>query len=207
MPYEFLFDLTRAPPQLFREVAKAAALKGLCRGVREAARSIVERLGLAELMGLSLRSVVRLVEDLISVEALNREWRRPFAKSTRRALFLPHCSRKFMDSRCRAEFDPEASAYACSRCSQDCLINAAAAVAEGEGVDVYVVPGGSCIPKIIKKMGYDGVVGVACSSELRASAEALRELRVPGQAVPLLRNGCSRTYFSLEGLFRVLKGG
>ncbi|RLE79533.1 MAG: hypothetical protein DRJ51_07575 [Thermoprotei archaeon] len=48
--------------------------------------------------------------------------------------------------------------------------------------------------------GYEAVVGVACPEEVVRAEFLLAGLGVAGQAVPLLRNGCAHTRFSLEAL-------
>jgi len=77
-------------------------------------------------------------------------------------------------------------------------------LAEKKGYDVYILPGGSCVQKILKSRHYDGVVGVACGEEIRLSGETLSDLRVAGQAVPLIKNGCANTIFNLETLSNIL---
>ncbi|MEM2189678.1 MAG: DUF116 domain-containing protein [Nitrososphaerota archaeon] len=187
MPYDFTFDLT------------PAAVRGLLsllgkEPVKRVAASLIP-------LGLSLSSAMRLIADLAEIEALNAYWRDEFKRSKRRALFLPHCSRR---AGCRAELDPKTPSYVCAGCGAECIVMRAAGMASKRGYDVYIVPGGSCIPKIIREGGYDGAVGVACPSELILAAKALMSLKIPGQAVPLLKNGCANTTFSLEDLSSIL---
>ena len=47
-------------------------------------------------------------------------------------------------------FDETIPSYVCAHCSPDCLVNKADDVAKKKGYDVYVVPGGSCVGKILK---------------------------------------------------------
>jgi hypothetical protein len=77
-------------------------------------------------------------------------------------------------------------------------------LAEKKGYDVYILPGGSCVPKILKAKGYEGVVGVACGEEIRMSGEILNSMGIAGQAIPLIRNGCANTFFNIETLLSVL---
>ncbi|MQK95109.1 DUF116 domain-containing protein [Escherichia coli] len=138
------------------------------------------------------------------MEVRNLSEKEKFRKTKKRALFLPHCSRKYMDSRCKARFEPSISSYICAHCSPDCLINRAVSIAKMKGYDVYIIPGGSCVYKILKIKRYDGVVGVACGEEIKLAGETLSRMNVAGQAVPLLRNGCANTFFSIETLMHVL---
>ena len=77
-------------------------------------------------------------------------------------------------------------------------------MAKKRGYDVYVLPGGSCVTKILKSAKYEGVVGVACGEEIRVSGEILQDTGVAGQAIPLIKNGCSNTVFNMETLIKTL---
>lgn len=205
MPYGFTFDLRGLPRGIFQEVLKLAYELKLHRRMSHAARYLVRKFRVQEITGLNLLEAISLFEDLLEIQALNILNRERFAAAGRgKVLFLPHCARKYMDSRCKAEFDPSIPSYRCAGCSPDCLINQAAAIARKRGYDVYVLPGGSCIPKILASKRYEAVVGVACGAELKLGYSILRELGIPGQAVPLLKNGCAETYFDLEELRSLL---
>jgi len=121
--------------------------------------------------------------------------------------FIVHnCARKYMDSRCKASFDPSIPSYFCNKCSKDCLINKASQIGLELGYDVYVIPGGSCVEKILRR-GYDAVVGVACRMELKLGLRIIKKLGIPGQGLFLLKNGCANTKFDIEQLEKILKGG
>ncbi|RJS80128.1 DUF116 domain-containing protein [Candidatus Bathyarchaeota archaeon] len=204
MPYKFTFDLSRIPRLFFTEIAKVSYQKGLHKKAGKIALEIVKRFKVQELTGLNLSDAVLLLEDLIDIQARNIVERENFMQTGKRALFLPHCSRKYMDNRCKADFNPKIPTYVCNHCSSDCLIHKAVTVAEKKGYDVYILPGGSCIPKILKTKHYDGVVGVACGEEIKLGGEILRKLGIAGQAVPLIKNGCANTSFNLETLLKIL---
>jgi hypothetical protein len=164
----------------------------------------IKKFKIQEATGLNLSDAVTLLEDLIDVQARNLIEREKFVQTKKRALFLPHCSRKFMDNRCKATFDPNLPSYICAHCSPDCPVGRAVLLAEKKGYDVYILPGGSCIPKILKSKNYEGVVGVACGAEVRAGGEILKAMNVSGQNVPLIKNGCANTAFNIETLIRTL---
>jgi hypothetical protein len=84
------------------------------------------------------------------------------------------------------------------------LVSKAVFLAEERGYDVYVLPGGSCIPRILKTNSYEGAVGVACGEETKLSGDLLTGLGVASQAVPLIRNGCANTAFNLDTLMKTL---
>jgi len=204
MPYKFTFDLSKIPRVFFTEVTRIGYEKGLHRRVGKALNDVIGKFKIQEITGLPISEAVTLIEDFVEMQARNVLEREKFAQTKKRAVFLPHCSRKYMDGRCKATFDQSIPSYICAHCSPDCLVNKSSTVAEKKGYDVYIVPGGSCIPKILKEKGYDGIVGVACGEEIRMSGELLRNSGIAGQAIPLLKNGCANTCFNVETLLTTL---
>jgi hypothetical protein len=204
MPYKFTFDLSRIPRFFFVEITKASYQKGVHKRIGKTTQEIIRKFKIQEATGLNLSDAVLLLQDLIDIQARNLMEREKFIKTRRRALFLPHCSRKYMDCQCKATFDPNVPSYVCAHCSKECLVNQAVSIAERKGYDVYVLPGGSCIPKILRTRRYEGAVGVACGEETRLSGEILDKLDVSGQAIPLIKNGCANTVFNVETLIKTL---
>jgi hypothetical protein len=204
MPYKFTFDLSRIPRFFFTEITKAGYQKGVHKKIGRSTQRIIRKFKIQEATGLNLSDAVVLLQDLIDIQARNLVEREKFVKTTKRALFLPHCSRKFMDHRCAATFDPGVPSYICAHCSKECLVNRASSIAQRKGYDVYVLPGGSCIPKILRTKGYEGAVGVACGEETKLSGELLEKMDVAGQAIPLIKNGCANTIFNIETLIKTL---
>lgn len=204
MPYGFNFDISRMSQSFFMGLARTAYEKNMHRRIGRNVRYLAEKLKIHELTGLDISDASMLIEDLVDVHVRNLSDKEKFLKTKKRALFLPHCSRKYMDNRCKARFDPKVPSYYCAHCSHDCLINRATALGEERGYDVYVLPGGTCIPQILKKSPYEGVVGVACSQELKEGGEYLKSKNLPGQAVFLIKNGCANTRFNIKSLGKVL---
>jgi len=204
MPYKFTFDLSKIPRFFFAEITRVGYQKGMHKKVGRAANRLIEKFRIQEATGLNFSDAVTLLEDLIDVQARNLTERNEFVRTKKRALFLPHCSRKYMDNRCQARFDPSIPTYSCAHCSPDCLVNIAVSSATKKGYDVYVLPGGSCIPKILKTKGYEGVIGVACGEEMRLSGELLGSMGVAAQAAPLIKNGCANTAFNIKNLLKML---
>lgn len=204
MPYKFTFDLSRIPRFFFMEIARIGYEKGMHKRVSKTAQDMIRKFKLEEATGLNVSEAVVLLEDLIELQARNLMERERFMQTQKRALFLPHCSRKYMDSHCHAIFDSSLPSYLCRHCSPDCLINRATTLAEKKGYDVYVLPGGSCVSKILRIKHYEGVVGVACGEEVKLSGEVLKGMDVSGQAVPLIKNGCANTIFNVETLLTTL---
>jgi hypothetical protein len=200
MPYKFTFDLSKIPRFFFAEIARVGYNKKV--GVR--LQEMIRRFRVEEATGLNLVDAVFLLQDLIDMQAENLLERKRFDRTKTRALFLPHCSRKYMDSRCKASFDPAVSSFKCAHCSRDCLVGRAVVFAEKKGYDVYVLPGGSCISKILKAKQYEGIVGVACGDEIKMGVKLLKQMSISSQTVPLIKNGCANTRFNIETLFQTL---
>lgn len=204
MPYRFTFDLSRVSQPFFQELARIACERNMHRRIGYRARKLVERFHVQDIIGLDVSEAMILVEDLVDLYIRNLSNRESFLKSRKRVLFLPHCARKYMDNRCQARFDSSIPAYQCARCSSDCLINRAVGIGKERGYDVFVLPGGSCIPEILRKNNYEGVVGVACGYELKLGGELVKSGEFAGQGIPLIRNGCVETLFSLETLSDII---
>jgi hypothetical protein len=204
MPYKFTFDLSRISRFFFTEVAKVSYQKGMHKKMSKTAQQMIRKFKIQEATGLDLSNAVLLLQDLVDIQARNLLEREKFALTKKRALLLPHCSRKYMDNRCKATFDPNIPSYACAHCSSDCLVNQAVSLAEKRGYDVYILPGGSCVPKILKAKSYEGAVGVACGEETRLSVELSENVGIAVQAIPLIKNGCANTVFNIETLSETL---
>jgi len=204
MPYQFKFDLTRLSQSFFTGIAVAAHRRKLHRRIGNAALRLLERFRVREITGLDLAQALVVLEDLIDIQTRNFNDRERFLKTSKRVLFLPHCSRKYMDHRCEALFDRSIPSYRCSHCSSDCLVNQATSIGEKKGYDVYVLPGGSCIHEILQKGHYEALVGVACGQEIKLAEGLLDKTGLPGQNVPLIKNGCADTTFSLKALKEIL---
>ncbi len=132
MPYDFSFDLTKAPQEFYRILAKAAYEKNVHNRIANAVRQMAEKLKIEEITGLNISDVSLLVQDLADIHFKNITDRERFRMTKKRALFLPHCSRKFMDNRCQASFDENAPTYRCAGCSPDCLVNKSAEMGKNQ---------------------------------------------------------------------------
>jgi hypothetical protein len=204
MPYKFTFDLSKVPRFFFTEIALISYQKGMHKSFLTTLNDLILKFRIQEATGLNLSDAVALLQDLIDLQANNCMERGKFLQAKKRAIFLPHCSRKYMDNRCKAMFNPDTPSYTCAHCSDDCMVNKADQYARKKGYDVYLLPGGSCIPKILKATQYEGIVGVACGEEMKIMGPLLSGLDVAGQGIPLIKNGCSSTVFNMETLRKVL---
>ncbi len=204
MPYKFTFDLSKVPLFFFTEIATVSYQKGMHKTLLTKLHELILKFRIQEATGLNLADAVVVLQDLIDLQAINMIERKKFLQTKKRALLLPHCSRKFMDNRCKATFDATIPSYMCGHCSADCLVNKADQFAKKKGYDVFLLPGGSCIPKIVKNRQYEGIVGVACGEEMKIMGPLLESMTITGQGIPLIKNGCAGTVFNLETLRKVL---
>jgi hypothetical protein len=204
MPYKFTFDLSKVPRFFFTEIALISYQKGMHKSFLKTLNELILKFKIQEATGLNLSDAVAFIQDRNDFKTNKIIEIGKFLQTKRRALFLPHCSRKFMDNRCQATFNPDVPSYTCAHCSPDCLVNKADHLAKKKGYDVYLLPGGSCIPKILKTSEYEGIVGVACGEEMKIMGPLLNGMDVAGQAIPLIKNGCANTIFNMETLVKVL---
>ena len=123
MPYRFTFDLSKVPRFFFTEIARISYQKGMHKSFLETLQRVITKFRIQEATGLNLSDAIDLIQDFIDLQAVNLTERKKFLKTKKRAILLPHCSRKYMDSHCKAAFDPSIPSYICAHCSQDCLIN------------------------------------------------------------------------------------
>jgi hypothetical protein len=204
MPYKFTFDISQTPHRFFAEIALASYQRGVHKVFLNTLHELIRKFKIQEVTGLNVQDALVLIQDLIDIQAANLTQRGNFLQTKKRALFLPHCSRKYMDGRCKALFDATLPSYVCAHCSEDCEVNKAETAAKAKGYDVYILPGGSCVPKILKTHNYEGIIGVACGEESKMSMDLLSSMSVVAQCVPLLRNGCANTTFNLDTLAKTL---
>jgi hypothetical protein len=204
LAYSFNFDLSRLSQSFFTDLAKFSERRSVHKKMGGVAQLLIRKFKVDKLTGLPVSDSMMVIEDLIDTEIKNLAYKEAFLKAGRKALILPHCSRKYMDCRCKASFDAEMSSYQCAHCSPDCLVNQATVMASKKNYDVYIVPGGSGIRNILQKRNYEGIVGVACTEEMKIGSKLVEHLGIAGQAVPLIKNGCSGTMFSLKTLSATL---
>ncbi len=206
MGYTFTFDLSKLTQTLFKEIAEFSEKEKITARIGDMAVNLVKKFDVDKITGLSVCDSVTVIEDLINANIKNSLHKKHFLKTNKRVLFLPHCCRKYMDSRCKAEFDPETASYLCKHCSNDCQVHKATKLANRKNYDVYVLPGSSCVKKIFQKNSYDGVIGVACTEEIGLATKILEQLNIAAQSIPLIKNGCSETRFNFEFLKRTIVG-
>lgn len=204
MAYKFTFDLSKLPKELLEETTRFCENKKMGQKSENVAKKFVEKFKVDRLTGLSSDESSTIIEDIIDIQLKNKIFKKFFRIADKKALFLPHCCRKYMDSNCKAEFKTDTSSYICTHCSKDCMASQATVLAKKEGYDVYILPGASCISKIFEKKRYGGIVGVACTDEIKLAMKSVMKLKIPSQAVPLIKNGCAGTIFNFENLKSIL---
>ena len=204
MPYKFTFDISKAPQRFFVELAIVGNQMGMQKVFSKTLQVLIRKFRIQEITGLNIQDAVVVIQDLLQMQTLNLIQKQEFMQTKNRALILPHCCRKYMDSQCQAVFEPSLPSYVCAHCSPDCYVNKAESIAREKGYDVYVLSGGSCMPNILKQKNYEGVVGVACGAEVLMSGKKLSSMGVAWQSVPLLKNGCANTFFNMETLIKTM---
>ena len=160
-------------------------------------------------IALSLISEDEELTDQIYVEIKNKAYKEDFAKVPveKRAVFIPQCLRNVKE--CPAEFGEYG--WECTKCGK-CVIGDIIEHGEKLGYkQFYIVPGGSLVKKILKEKVPKGEIkaalGIACWPELAEANEKLSILKIPLQAVPLLRAGCINTLVDIERVKAALEIG
>lgn len=137
------------------------------------------------------------------ISRLNRKNLPGFAgtENKKRIVFLPHCLRN--SKKCKAK--EKGGVYLCVKCGA-CKIAEITKKAEELGYGaVYILKGGSILPRIMDSRKYPAALGVACNFEGLAGLKKCRELGIKSVCVPLSRDGCSDTDVSLDKLIKILK--
>jgi uncharacterized protein len=204
MSYAFTFDLSKLSHAFFKDIATISEKDKVNEKLANMARNLVNKFNVDKHTGLPISDSITVIEDLIHVNMKNSLQKEQFLQTKKRALFLPHCCRKYMDSRCQATFDTSTSSYLCNHCSSDCLVHQATVLSKQRNYDIYVLPGASCVRKIFQKQHYEGIVGVACTDELKLASSILEQHHIHAQGIPLIKNGCSETQFNIETLDQIL---
>jgi hypothetical protein len=205
MPYSFDFDLSKISQPLFRDISRYTQKDKVHEKIGSIAKTLVQKFNIDKLTGMRVSESITIIQDLIDIETKNNLHKKQFQTTKKRALLLPHCCRKYMDQRCQARFNTETSSYQCQHCSDDCMVYQASQLAEQYNYDVYVLPGGSCVKKIFHNNHYDGIIGIACTDELKLGVQILeKHTNIAAQGIPLVKNGCSGTRFNLDMLRQVL---
>ena len=153
------------------------------------AANAAERIGKS--LGLS-DSLIQYTHVELRNSVFEPEFRR--VPINQRMLFLPHCARNAKS--CKAVMDEEG--YKCKECG-GCNIGEAIGIAKKLGYgQIFVVPGGSLVKKLIEKYKPKAAIGVCCFNEALMSFEIVKNLSVIPQIVLLLKDGCKDTKINLS---------
>jgi len=130
-------------------------------------------------------------KDLRSIKKLNEKHRETFTKTPfkDRIVLAPRCMRNI--SVCKAlEQGPY---FICKNCGC-CTIGKIYSLMKELGYgNLYILKGGSVVPKIIKEQKPKALIGIACSIEGVPLFRAAENESVAPQFVLLLRDGCANT--------------
>lgn len=116
-----------------------------------------------------------------------------------RILLGPKCMRH---PECKARCDPRIG-YICLDCGK-CSYMRLKKECEKYGYKLYIAPGSSFVKNIIKSQKPKAIVGIGCYGELNDYMHKVSRF-VPGQGVPLLRDGCFNTEVNLEEVIEKMR--
>ncbi|GBE54789.1 hypothetical protein BMS3Bbin15_00950 [archaeon BMS3Bbin15] len=154
---------------------------------------------IANFFGISDRIV-----DLIGIEVRNNLNERKFARISPddRIVVVPQCVRH---SKCPARLD-SITGIDCKSCGL-CIVKDIKAEAERLGYKFYIVPGGSFVKRIVKKVRPGAALGIACHQDLNMSMHEISRAECAVVGVPLLKDGCVNTEVDVKEVFRKLRLG
>jgi hypothetical protein len=124
-------------------------------------------------------------------------------------IYLPHCLRS---EDCPAK--PDSGYITCTNCNtlrsdgDPCYVGEMTKIAReiAQNLKVYVLPGGSVLPKIIKEYGKPRrVLGVACDREIEQGEALMGAVGIESHTLGLTKDGCSETSVDLSEYRKTLK--
>lgn len=140
--------------------------------------------------------------DMLTIEILNRSWKKHFIDTQHKIVVLPLCLNKKKES-CKAVYAEEIGLHKCIRCTPGCKTNSLLQKWDGKkGIEIYTTVSRDSLQRdeefeivfqnLLKKHKSVGVLGVACLVELVMGMKTAIDSGIPPQGVPLLYNSCSR---------------
>ena len=142
-------------------------------------------------------------KDLRSIKKLNEKYKDSFEKTPfkDRIVLVPRCMRNISVC-CAKEQGPY---FICKNCG-GCTIGKIDALMKKLGYgSLYILKGGSAVPKIIKEQKPKALVGIACSVEGVPLFNAAQDENVIAQFALLLKDGCADTDADIEEIEKLLK--
>lgn len=116
-----------------------------------------------------------------------------------RILLLPQCLRK-MD--CPATLN-SLRGFQCIQCGR-CEIGDLISFCNELNLQVFIIPGGSFVKKVVKLTKPKAIIGVGCHIELREGSLVLDYLKIPGRGISLEKDGCIETKVNYEKIKKAL---
>ncbi len=154
---------------------------------------------LAKRFGIAEKTV-----DLIGIEVRNGLNKKNFSNigAKDRILVVPQCLRH---EKCPARLDSRLG-VTCKECGM-CDIKELKKEAERLGYGFYIVPGGTFVERIIKRVKPMAALGVACHRDLYSGMHRISMAECAVQGVPLIRDGCIHTEVDIKELLKMMKAG
>ena len=133
--------------------------------------------------------------DEINVELKNKLHKERFTKTpvNKRIITLPQCLRSL---KCPAKLDAHVG-LKCISCGL-CQLSDFIKEAEGLGYHVFIMPGGTFVKRVMKRVKPHAVLGVACFADLSEGMKIAASYGLAVQGVLLSRAGCVETDVNWE---------
>ncbi len=145
-------------------------------------------------------SIKNTLVDEIMIEIRNAILLEKFKSVKDGKVFIgPQCMRH---PECKARCDPRIG-YVCTGCGK-CDYARLKKECEKYGYQMFIVPGDSFVRKIIKMYRPKAALAIACFEELNESMCSLAHV-LPGQGVPLLKDGCFNTAVNVDDVVEKMR--
>ncbi len=152
---------------------------------------------LAAKMGVDEKELLQLY-----IDTKNNALKEKFAATpySERILLLPQCLRS---RDCPAQL--REYGYECVECGRCGVLEITHQAKKLGYKDVFILPGGSVVKKILNKEKPKACLGVSCLKELVLGSFVCEKLGVAGQGIALLRDGCVETAVNWKKVRNVLR--
>jgi len=131
--------------------------------------------------------------NMFGAEIMNRQLKKEFDKSSKKAILLPTCMRKQPKNGCQAKSDGKE--LVCRQCNIDCNIGKVAKALELQNITPYLIPHSSDFSKFLIKWKDNretGLIGVACVLNLLTGGYEMKRLNIASQCIFLDYCGCQK---------------
>lgn len=138
--------------------------------------------------------------NMFGAEIMNRNLRKAFVQTNKKAVLLPTCMRTEPARGCGAKSD--GLELVCIQCNKECNVGKIAHILDKQEIVPYLIPHSSDFSKFLVKWKDNqqtGLIGVACVLNLLTGGYEMKRLNIASQCVFLDYCGCKK-HWDREGV-------